>query len=62
MPVSMLRAAQFHEFAGQYLAKMPGPIHLGRSGQPPDDLINRVAWFALFCFVVPRGKGRRAAG
>jgi uncharacterized protein YbjT (DUF2867 family) len=25
-PVSILRAAQFHEFAGQYLAKMPGPV------------------------------------
>jgi uncharacterized protein YbjT (DUF2867 family) len=25
VPVSILRAAQFHEFPGQYLAKMPGP-------------------------------------
>jgi uncharacterized protein YbjT (DUF2867 family) len=26
VPVSILRAAQFHEFAGQYLAAMPGPV------------------------------------
>jgi uncharacterized protein YbjT (DUF2867 family) len=26
VPVSILRAAQFHEFPGQYLAKMPGPV------------------------------------
>src|SRR5208282_3878113 len=26
VPVSILRAAQFHEFAGQYLAKVPGPV------------------------------------
>jgi uncharacterized protein YbjT (DUF2867 family) len=26
VPASILRAAQFHEFAGQYLAKMPGPV------------------------------------
>ena len=26
VPVSILRAAQFHEFAGQYLATMPGPV------------------------------------
>jgi uncharacterized protein YbjT (DUF2867 family) len=26
VPVSILRAAQFHEFPGQYLAKMPAPI------------------------------------
>ena len=26
VPVSILRAAQFHEFAGQYLAKLPGPV------------------------------------
>ncbi len=26
VPVSILRAAQFHEFAGQYLTKMPGPV------------------------------------
>ena len=26
VPVSVLRAAQFHEFAGQYLATMPGPV------------------------------------
>jgi uncharacterized protein YbjT (DUF2867 family) len=26
VPVSILRAAQFHEFAGQYLAKAPGPV------------------------------------
>jgi len=26
VPVSILRAAQFHEFAGQYLATLPGPI------------------------------------
>jgi uncharacterized protein YbjT (DUF2867 family) len=28
VPVSILRAAQFHEFAGQYLATMPGPVVL----------------------------------
>lgn len=28
VPVSVLRAAQFHEFAGQYLARMPGPVVL----------------------------------
>jgi uncharacterized protein YbjT (DUF2867 family) len=28
VPVSVLRAAQFHEFAGQYLATMPGPVVL----------------------------------
>jgi uncharacterized protein YbjT (DUF2867 family) len=28
VPVSILRAAQFHEFPGQYLAKMPGPVVL----------------------------------
>jgi len=28
VPVSILRAAQFHEFAGQYLAAMPGPVVL----------------------------------
>ena len=26
VPVSILRAAQFHEFPGQYLAKLPGPV------------------------------------
>jgi uncharacterized protein YbjT (DUF2867 family) len=26
VPVSILRAAQFHEFAGQYLATVPGPV------------------------------------
>ena len=26
VPVSILRAAQFHEFPEQYLAKMPGPV------------------------------------
>ena len=26
MPVSILRATQFHEFPGQILAKMPGPV------------------------------------
>jgi uncharacterized protein YbjT (DUF2867 family) len=26
VPVSILRAAQFHEFAGQYLATLPGPV------------------------------------
>jgi uncharacterized protein YbjT (DUF2867 family) len=26
VPVSVLRAAQFHEFAGQYLATVPGPV------------------------------------
>jgi uncharacterized protein YbjT (DUF2867 family) len=26
VPVSILRAAQFHEFAGQYSATMPGPV------------------------------------
>jgi uncharacterized protein YbjT (DUF2867 family) len=26
VPVSVLRAAQFHEFPGQYLATMPGPV------------------------------------
>ena len=26
VPVSILRAAQFHEFPGQYLATMPGPV------------------------------------
>ena len=26
VPVSILRAAQFHEFPGQYLAKSPGPV------------------------------------
>ena len=26
MPVSILRAAQFHEFPGQYLARLPGPV------------------------------------
>jgi uncharacterized protein YbjT (DUF2867 family) len=28
VPVSILRAAQFHEFPGQYLATMPGPVVL----------------------------------
>jgi uncharacterized protein YbjT (DUF2867 family) len=28
VPVSILRAAQFHEFAGQYLATMQGPVVL----------------------------------
>jgi uncharacterized protein YbjT (DUF2867 family) len=28
VPVSILRAAQFHEFPGQYLAKLPGPVVL----------------------------------
>jgi uncharacterized protein YbjT (DUF2867 family) len=26
VPVSVLRAAQFHEFPGQYLARLPGPV------------------------------------
>jgi uncharacterized protein YbjT (DUF2867 family) len=26
VPVSILRAAQFHEFVGQYLATLPGPV------------------------------------
>ena len=26
VPVSILRAAHFHEFAGQYLARSPGPV------------------------------------
>jgi uncharacterized protein YbjT (DUF2867 family) len=28
VPVSILRAAQFHEFPGQYLATLPGPVVL----------------------------------
>ena len=49
VPVSILRAAQFHEFAGQYLAKVPGPVVIvpplacparrgprGRRGARPD--------------------------
>ena len=34
VPVSILRAAQFHEFPGQYLATMPGPVVLVPRGAP----------------------------
>ncbi len=34
VPVSILRAAQFHEFAGQYLAKVPGPVVIVLAGVP----------------------------
>ena len=34
VPVSILRAAQFHEFAGQYLAKVPGPVVIVPAGVP----------------------------
>src|ERR1022692_4173638 len=46
VPVSILRAAQFHEFPGQYLAKLPGP----RGGRPP-----------LASPAGPRPRGRRGA-
>jgi uncharacterized protein YbjT (DUF2867 family) len=46
VPVSILRAAQFHEFAGQYLAKMPGPVVIvprwRAAKEQPGDVIDSV--------------------